>query len=425
MKHLHIKPILLAAAIATIMLVFACGKDTFILSAVPNNPSYGSVSGSGEYKNGEEAILTATPYSGYHFVDWSDGMKENPRKVIVHENTSLKANFDKVTYYTINVYANNSSWGSVTGGGSYPAGATATLKATPKSGYVFEKWNDGNTSATRTITVTGNATYTAQFKSNVTYYTITVQSNNTSWGYVTGGGSYASGSSVTIKATPYSGYYFEKWNDGNTSATRTITVTGNATYTATFKSSGGGGNNTSMTVNFGGNSWTATDFIGTYWSSDGTYVIGGRTNSDYPWFRMQLEDIGTGTYYATLDTTQSAYWLNDNVNIVQYYENYSLTMGESTYQLGDWQGWNLTVNITSLTSSTISFTISGYMYSLSQATCSGCEGYVGSFAGAAKRYITVTAYNIPFTVQSKGNANPMEERTFKPFSNGQGSAPKK
>lgn len=354
MKHLHIKPILLAAAIATIMLVFACSKETFILSAVPNNPSYGSVSGSGEYKNGEEAILTATPYSGYHFVDWSDGMKENPRKVIVHENTSLKANFDKVTYYTINVYTNNSSWGSVTGGGSYPAGATATLKATPKSGYVFEKWNDGNTSATRTITVTGNAT-----------------------------------------------------------------------YTATFKSSGGGGNNTSMTVNFGGNSWTATDFIGTYWSSDGTYVIGGRTNSDYPWFRMQLENIGTGTYYATLDTTQSAYWLNDNVNIVQYYENYSLTMGESTYQLGDWQGWNLTVNITSLTSSTISFTISGYMYSLSQATCSGCEGYVGSFAGAAKRHITVTAYNIPFTVQSKGNANPMEERTFKPFSNGQGRAPKK
>ncbi len=425
MKHLHIKPSVLAASLAVILLIFSCVKDTFILSAVPNNPAYGSVSGSGEYKNGEEATLTATPYSGYCFVDWSDGMKENPRTVIMHENTSLKAIFDKVTYYTINVYTNNSSWGSVTGGGSYPAGATATLKATPKSGYVFEKWNDGNTSATRTITVTGNANYTATFKSNVTYYTITVQSNNTSMGYVTGGGSYASGSTATLKATPYSGYVFERWNDGNTSATRTITVTGNATYTAYFKSSGSGGNNASMTVTFGSTTWTATGYIGKYWTSDGTYVIGGTTDSDFPWFRMQLENIGTGTYYATLDTIQHSYWLNDNVQIVQYYQNYYLTIGESTYQLGDWQGWNLTVNITSLTSSTISFTISGYMYSLSQATCSSCDDYVGSFAGAAKRYITVTANNIPFTTESKGDASSVEERVFKPLKNGQETAPRK
>ncbi len=425
MKRLRFTSDVLAASVAILLLVFACGKDTFILSAVPNNPSYGSVSGSGEYKSGEQAILTATPYSGYRFVDWSDGMRENPRTVIMHENTSLKANFDKTVYYTITVNSNNTSWGTVSGGGSYPAGATATLKATPRSGYSFERWNDGNTSATRTITVNGNATYTATFKSNTTYYTITVVSANTNMGYVTGGGSFASGTTTTIKAIPYSGYAFERWNDGNTNATRTITVTGNTTYTAYFKSSGGGGNNASMTVNFGGTNWTATDFIGAYWPSDDTYVIGGTTSSDYPWFRMQLQNIGTGTYYATLDTTQSSYWLNDNVNIVQYYENYSLTLGENSYQYGDWQGWNLTVNITSLTSTTISFTISGYMYNLAQATCSGCEGYVGSYAGAAKRYITVTAYNIPYTVQSKGNANPMEERAFKPFGNGPETVPQK
>lgn len=425
MKHLRIKPILLAAAIATIMLVFACGKDTFILSAVPNNPSYGSVSGSGEYKNGEEAILTATPYSGYRFVDWSDGMRENPRTVIMYENTSLKANFDKMVYYNISVNSNNTSWGTVSGGGSYPAGATATLKATPKSGYSFERWNDGNTSATRTITVNGNATYTATFKSNTTYYTITVVSANTNMGYVTGGGSFASGTTTTIKAIPYSGYAFERWNDGNTNATRTITVTGNTTYTAYFKSSGGGGNNASMTVNFGGTSWTATDFIGAYWPSDGTYVIGGTTSSDYPWFRMQLGNISTGTYHAQLDTTQSLYWLNSNVNIVQYYENYYLTMGDDSYQYGDWQGWSLYVNITSLTSSTISFTIGGYMYSLSQAACEGCDDYVGSFAGAEKRYLSVSANNIPFTNQKKGSPETQEGALLNTSNNKFEPTPKK
>jgi hypothetical protein len=54
-------------------------------------------------------------------------------------------------------------------------------------------------------------------------------------GTVSGGGTYAAGSNITISATANSGYHFTQWNDGNTNATRTITVTGNATYTAFFE----------------------------------------------------------------------------------------------------------------------------------------------------------------------------------------------
>lgn len=66
-------------------------------------------------------------------------------------------------------------------------------------------------------------------------YTLTVASADTSMGTVTGGGTYASGSRITIKATPKSGYRFVKWSDNNTSATRTVTVSADATYTATFE----------------------------------------------------------------------------------------------------------------------------------------------------------------------------------------------
>lgn len=45
-------------------------------------------------------------------------------------------------------------------------GKQVTLTATPNAGYKFVKWSDGNTSATRTITVTGKATYTAIFELN-------------------------------------------------------------------------------------------------------------------------------------------------------------------------------------------------------------------------------------------------------------------
>ncbi|MBR6780486.1 MAG: hypothetical protein IKM24_05660 [Clostridia bacterium] len=54
--------------------------------------------------------------------------------------------------------------GTVSGGGEYENGTTATLTATPNVGYVFKQWSDGNTNATRTITVTANATYTAEFE---------------------------------------------------------------------------------------------------------------------------------------------------------------------------------------------------------------------------------------------------------------------
>ncbi len=72
-------------------------------------------------------------------------------------------------------------------------------------------------------------------------YTITVQSNNDAWGTVTGGGTYANGSTATLTAVPASGYYFNTWNDGNTDNPRVITVSGNATYIATFSDNPGGG----------------------------------------------------------------------------------------------------------------------------------------------------------------------------------------
>ena len=66
-------------------------------------------------------------------------------------------------------------------------------------------------------------------------YTITVQSNNTAWGTVTGGGTYPAGTQVTLTATATSIGEFVEWQDGNTEAQRSIVVTGNATYTATFR----------------------------------------------------------------------------------------------------------------------------------------------------------------------------------------------
>lgn len=111
-------------------------------------------------------------------------------------------------------------------------GATGEEKPT-REGYTFKGWNNGSTTYPHGLPTTGevDVTYTAVWEKNK--YTLTV--NAGTGGTVTGGGTYEHGTSVTITATPNSGYKFVKWSDGNTSATRTITVIGNATYTAVFE----------------------------------------------------------------------------------------------------------------------------------------------------------------------------------------------
>lgn len=143
------------------------------------------------------------------------------------------------------------SHGSVTGGGTYGIGAWATLTAVPQTGYRFSSWHDGNTSNPRSVLVTGNATYTANFVA--TYFTCTVRSASLVQGTVVGGGTYQEGSNVTITATPKVGYRFSQWDDqyGNQfyNASLSFSIWENmsfiarfepATYTLTLLSNGGG-----------------------------------------------------------------------------------------------------------------------------------------------------------------------------------------
>ena len=81
-------------------------------------------------------------------------------------------------------------------------------------------------------TVTGEATYTAQYNGTLNSYTLTTSGEH---GTTTGDGTYQYGKKVTITATADACYEFVQWNDGDTHATRTITVTGNTTYTAIFE----------------------------------------------------------------------------------------------------------------------------------------------------------------------------------------------
>lgn len=112
--------------------------------------------------------------------------------------------------------------------------ALGTLPTATRTGYTFKGWStsaSGSVNVSTTTKVTGNVTYYAVWQINS--YTLTVTAG--AGGTVSGSGTYNYGATATLKATPSAGYHFVKWSDGNTNASRTVTVTGNATYTATFE----------------------------------------------------------------------------------------------------------------------------------------------------------------------------------------------
>ena len=82
-------------------------------------------------------------------------------------------NYIGIGPHTITATSADPAMGTVTGGGTYNGGATATLTATPNMGYHFVQWQDGNTQNPRTITVTGDATYTAAFAPDAAPATVT------------------------------------------------------------------------------------------------------------------------------------------------------------------------------------------------------------------------------------------------------------
>ena len=69
---------------------------------------------------------------------------------------------------TLTVRSANESQGSVSGGGTFDEGSTQTVRATPKSGFAFDKWSDGSTQNPRTLKLTSDLTLTASFKTATT-----------------------------------------------------------------------------------------------------------------------------------------------------------------------------------------------------------------------------------------------------------------
>ncbi len=163
----------------------------------------------------------------YTFAGWT------PAVVVVTGNATYRATFTATkNSYTITWQDENGSLIDQTTVeyGVVPTHAEPTKEATEEYTYTFTGWTPA------VVAVTDDATYKATFSSVVNVYTITVNAVN---GQVLGGGEYQYGTTTDLTAIPNEGYVFDQWSDGVKDNPRTITVTGDAEYTALFTSTEG------------------------------------------------------------------------------------------------------------------------------------------------------------------------------------------
>lgn len=202
-----------------------------------------SKSSSSFHYNDSLGTLPTATRTGYTFKGWSTSKTGT---VNISTTTKVTANVTYYAVWTINSYTwtfdANGGTGDTTKTLNYNATLstlpTASRASTAANNYTFAGWFDtdastGGTQLTTSTKCTGNKTWYARWTASTRQYKLTVTAGT--GGTVSGGGTYNYNASATLKATANSGYHFVKWSDGNTSATRTVTVTKDATYTATFE----------------------------------------------------------------------------------------------------------------------------------------------------------------------------------------------
>ena len=172
----------------------------------------------------------------YHFVQWSDGSKQNPRTdKVIDKDINVSASFSNL--YTLTYTVEPIDGGEITGETSQQVlfGEDAKgVTATPKAGYHFVEWSDGVTTAERTDQkVQADATIVAHFAQKYTFI-YTAGKGGTLRGEVKQTvDPNAMGTAVTAK--PYEGFAFDAWSDGVTTAERTDKAEKEVKAQANFK----------------------------------------------------------------------------------------------------------------------------------------------------------------------------------------------
>ncbi|MFZ2188749.1 MAG: ELWxxDGT repeat protein [Candidatus Moraniibacteriota bacterium] len=284
----------------------------------------------------DASAVTAVSDTGYHFVDWSDGVMTASRTdTNVTNHIAVTANF-AINVYSLNyAAAANGSLSGVTAQTVNHGASGSAVEAIPDSTYHLVDWSDGSTQNPRTdINVTGNINVTATF-SNIIY---TLSYTGEAGGTLSGNLSQSVNpgrDGTVVTAIPDAGYRFVDWSDGSTQNPRTDTdINSNISVTVNFtrilgdpymidinKTTDAGGTIWSMEGSGGkvfftekggdtleGTSGNSMQVWGSDGTHDGTVLLGTFMNSD----RIDITDVNGVAFYGVLTfASEDQLWKSD------------------------------------------------------------------------------------------------------------------
>ena len=138
-------------------------------------------------------------------------------------NNEVSFTTAQIPNYTINVSANPTSGGTVSGGGTYQQGQICTVSATAATGYTFTNWTEGgtvvSTQANFTFTVNSNRTLVANFQQQTTDQTFTVNGVSFTMKRVEGGSFW-----IGAQSTNSSGQNYDSEAYDNESPVHSVTL---------------------------------------------------------------------------------------------------------------------------------------------------------------------------------------------------------
>jgi Divergent InlB B-repeat domain len=211
----------------------------------------------GSYPSGKKVILGASPDPGWIFTGWSGGGCSGTGTCTVTMNADQAVTATFVATHSLTVAVAGSGTGKVTSSpagiscpatcsGTYQWGKTVTLSAGPGAGSTFSGWSGGCSGTGKcTVTMSADRTVTATFGAEDS---LMVAVGGSGSGRVrsspagiscpgTCSSKYATGTTVTLSASPSSGSTFAGWSGGGCAGTGTcaIAMSANENVAAMFK----------------------------------------------------------------------------------------------------------------------------------------------------------------------------------------------
>ncbi len=137
----------------------------------------GEVIGEGSYNFGEVVEITADPYEGWVFVEWTGDTEylDDPHAATANvtmpaDDVELTANFEQISY-TLSLTANPENGGNVNGEGEYHFEEVVEITAEAHEGWAFIEWTgdteylDDSNAATANVTMPADdVSYKAKFE---------------------------------------------------------------------------------------------------------------------------------------------------------------------------------------------------------------------------------------------------------------------